>query len=74
MFLKMAKYDGLPVYKASYDLLLEPFLVTKEVSRNSRIRSQFVQVFLRPRYRRRISCPDIKTLVLDEAHEAKSMV
>jgi len=29
----MAKYDELPVYKASYDLLLEIFQFTKEFSR-----------------------------------------
>jgi hypothetical protein len=29
-FLKMAKYDELPVYKASYDLLLAIFQFTKE--------------------------------------------
>ena len=29
----MAKYDELPVYKASYDLLLEIFRFTKEFNR-----------------------------------------
>lgn len=29
----MAKYDELPVYKASYDLLLEIFLFTKEFNK-----------------------------------------
>ena len=29
----MAKYDELPVYKASYDLLLEIFKFTKEFSK-----------------------------------------
>lgn len=32
-FRKMAKYDELPVYKASYDLLLEIFRFTKEFNR-----------------------------------------
>ena len=30
----MAKYDELPVYKASYDLLLEIFLFTKDFRRD----------------------------------------
>ena len=29
-FLKMAKYDELPVYRVGYDLLLETFRFTKE--------------------------------------------
>jgi hypothetical protein len=33
IFFKMAKYDELPVYKASYDLLLEIFLFVKEFSK-----------------------------------------
>jgi hypothetical protein len=31
---KMAQYDELPVYKATYDLLLEMFRFTKEFSKD----------------------------------------